>query len=63
MIKAERIGDEELRKFGVPDGWRDRVEIRIKTERRKEYLRWHNELMAGEDTKGIAEVNQNHIAQ
>ena len=51
MIKAARIGNEELRKFGVPDDWRDRVEIHVKTDRRKEYLRWHNRLMAEADEK------------
>ena len=51
LIKAARIGNEELRKFGVPDDWRDRVEIHVKADRRKEYLRWHNRLMAEADEK------------
>ena len=51
MRTAERIDEETLRKFGVPDNWRESVSIPIKTERRKEYLRWHNKLMAEEDAK------------
>ena len=51
MIKAERIAEETLLKFGVPDNWQASVRITINTERRKEYLRWHNQLMQNEDTK------------
>ena len=51
MIKAERITEETLRKFGMPDDWRESVRIPVKTERRKEYLRWHNRLMNEEDAK------------
>ena len=51
MIKAERITEETLRKFGVPDDWRESVRIPVKTGRRKEYLRWHNRLMNEEDAK------------
>lgn len=51
MIKAARIDDETLRKFGVPNDWRESVSIPVNTERRKEYLRWHNKLMEKEDAK------------
>lgn len=51
MIKSQRIDEETLRKFGVPDDWRESVRIPVKTERRKEYLRWHNRLMNEEDAK------------
>ncbi len=51
MIKASRIDDETLRKFGVPDNWRESVRIPVNTDRRREYLRWHNDLMAREDAK------------
>lgn len=51
MIKAARIDDETLRRFGVPDNWRESVRIPVNTDRRREYLRWHNDLMAGEDAK------------
>lgn len=51
MIKADRIDEETLRKFGVPDDWRESVSITVNTERRKEYLRWHNRLMEEEDAK------------
>lgn len=51
MIKAARIDDETLRKFGVPDNWRESISIPVNTERRKEYLRWHNKLMEKEDAK------------
>ena len=51
MIKAARIDDETLRKFGVPDNWRESVSIPVNTDRRREYLRWHNKLMEKEDAK------------
>ena len=51
MIKAARIDDETLRKFGVPDNWRESVSIPVNTDRRREYLRCHNSLMAEEDAK------------
>lgn len=51
MIKSERIPEETLWKFGVPVDWRKSVRIPVKTERRKEYLRWHNQLMKSEDNK------------
>ena len=51
MIRSDRIDNETLRKFGVPDDWRESVSIPIKTDRRKGYLRWHNKLMAAEDAK------------
>lgn len=51
MIKAARIDDETLRKFGVPDNWRESVSIPVNTDRRREYLQWHNGLMAEEDAK------------
>ena len=51
MMKAARIDDETLRKFGVPDDWRENVRIPVRTQRRKEYLRWHNRLMKEEDAK------------
>lgn len=51
MIKSDRIDEADLKKFGVPDGWRDCVGIHIQTERRREYLRWHNRLMAEADAK------------
>ena len=58
MIKASRIDDETLRKFGVQDNWCESVRIPIRTERRKEYLRWHNKLMAEEDGKCSVEPDQ-----
>ena len=51
MIKAARIDDETLRKFGVPDNWRESISIPVNTDRRREYLRWHNKLMEIEDAK------------
>lgn len=51
MIKAARIDDETLRKFGVQDNWRESVRIPVNTDRRREYLRWHNKLMEKEDAK------------
>ena len=51
MIKARRIDEETLRKFGVPDNWQTSVKITINTERRKDYLCWHNQLMQNEDNK------------
>ena len=51
MIKAARIDDETLRKFGVPNDWRESVSVPVNTEGRKEYLRWHNKLMEKEDAK------------
>lgn len=51
MIKAARIDDETLRKFGVPDNWRESISIPVNTDRRREYLRWHNKLMKEEDAK------------
>lgn len=51
MMKAGRIDDETLRKFGVPDDWRESVRIPVNTDRRKGYLRCHNKLMADEDAK------------
>ena len=51
MIKAARIDNETLRKFGVPDNWRESVSIPVNTDRRREYLRWHNKLMKEEDAK------------
>ena len=51
MMKAARIDDETLRKFGVPDDWRESVSILVKTDRRREYLRYHNNLMAKADDK------------
>ena len=51
MIKAKRIDEETLRKFGVPDDWRESVSIPVKTDRRREYLRCHNNLMAKADDK------------
>lgn len=52
MIKSKRIDEETLRKFGVPDDWRESVSIPVQTDRRKAYLRWHNRLMDKEDEKG-----------
>ena len=57
MIKSERIDEETLRKFGVPDDWRETVSIPVKTDRRKAYLRWHNKRMAEADEKSIKERN------
>ena len=51
MIKASRIDDETLRKFGVPNNWRESVSIPVNSDRRREYLRWHNKLMEKEDAK------------
>ena len=51
MIKAARIDDETLRKFGVPNDWRESVSIHVNTYQRRGYLRWHNKLMAKEDAK------------
>lgn len=51
MVKSTRIDEASLRMFGVPVGWRDRVGIHIQTERRREYLRWHNRLMAEADAQ------------
>lgn len=51
MIKSDRIDEKELRKFGVPVGWRDCAGIQIKTEYRKNYLHWHNRLMMEADAK------------
>ena len=51
MMKAARIDDETLRKFGVPNDWRESVRIPVNTDRRKGYLRCHNKLMADEDAK------------
>lgn len=51
MIKSKRISEDTLRKFGVPVDWRESVRIPVKTERRKEYLRWHNQLIQNADTK------------
>ena len=53
MIKAERIPEETLRKFGVPENWQESVKIPVNTERRKEYLKRHNQLMKGEDEKAL----------
>ena len=57
MIKSERIDEETLRKFGVPDDWRETVSIPVKTDRRKAYLRWHNMRMAEAEEKCIKERN------
>lgn len=54
MVKAKRIGNEELRKFGVPDDWMDTVKIAVKTDRRKSYLAWHNKRMEMLDDKANA---------
>lgn len=51
MIKAKRIDEDTLRKFGIPDDWPMSVKIAINTDRRKEYLRWHNRLMDELDMK------------
>ena len=51
MIKAACIDEDTLRKFGVPGNWRTSVKITINTERRKEYLRWHNKLVTEKDAK------------
>ena len=51
MIKAARIDEETLRKFGVPNDWRECVSISVKTDRRRTYLRCHNNLMAKADDK------------
>lgn len=58
MIKARRIDEETLRKFGVPDNWQTSVKITIGTDRRKEYLRWHKRLMAEEDMLNNAKRSQ-----
>lgn len=58
MIRSRRIDEETLRKMGVPDGWQDRVEIHVKTARRKEYLRWHNRLMAEIDANSFNTIPQ-----
>lgn len=58
MIKARRIDEETLRKFGVPDNWQTSVKITINTERRKDYLRWHKRLMAEEDMLNNAKRSQ-----
>ena len=57
MIKSKRIDEETLRKFGVPDDWRESVSIPVQTERRKGYLRWHNMRMAEEDEKSVKKRN------
>jgi hypothetical protein len=49
MIKAERISEEDLIKFGVPKDWRETVQIPVKTERRKNYLSWHLNAMRDKD--------------
>lgn len=54
MLKAERISEETLRQFGVPECWRETVGIHVKTDRRKAYLKWHNRKMAEEDKKALA---------
>ena len=59
MIKAARIDDETLRKFGVPNDWRESVIIPVNTERRREYLFWHNRLMKEEATK----CNKKHAVE
>ena len=51
MIKARRIDEDTLRKFGVPDNWQTSIKVHIGTDRRKEYLRWHNRLMEELDMK------------
>lgn len=57
MIKSKRIDEETLRKFGVPDDWRESVSIPVQTDRRKGYLRWHNMRMAEEDEKSVKKRN------
>ena len=57
MIKSRRIDEETLRKFGVPDDWRESVFIPVNTVRRRKYLRWHNELMAAEDANCAVKHN------
>ncbi len=54
MIKAERISEETLRQFGVPECWRETIGIHVKTDRRKEYLKWHNRKMAEADKAVLA---------
>lgn len=49
MIKSDRIDDQTLLKLGVPSDWRDKVCIPVKTENRKKYLEWHNNLMREKD--------------
>lgn len=51
MIKSERITEETLWKFGVPVDWQVSVKIAINTDRRKEYLSWHNRQMAESDMR------------
>lgn len=46
MIKANRVTDEVLLKFGVPGDWRDSVGIGVPSTKRAEYLQWHNEKMS-----------------
>ena len=51
MIKSKRITVDTLLKFGVPTDWRDTVSIAVQTDRRREYLKWHNRMMEAEDEK------------
>ena len=54
MVKAERITEETLRKFGVPMDWKESVRIPVNTDTRREYLKWHNQMMKAEDRKALA---------
>lgn len=53
MIKSNRITEETLWKFGVPGDWKETVSIPVKTDRRKEYLKWHNQVMEEDDNKAV----------
>lgn len=49
MLKAWRIDEMTLAKFGVPADWRETVRVDVAGERRREYLRWHNAKMEEKD--------------
>lgn len=58
MIKAERISEEDLIKFGVPKDWRETVRIPVNTERRKNYLTWHLNAMKDKDVSWMGKSSQ-----
>lgn len=51
MKKSTRISEDDLRLFGVPADWQTSVRILAMTDRRRAYLKAHNDLMKAEDSK------------